>query len=124
VCDRQRGERARADRDGARGRRSEARRRDRQPTPAGAQTYVARLEPAFCVNGFRCKARCDGDGYNAAELRSETRLDALRRALSLRDIANRVRSRRWLLRRRRRRRGAAIRRRSTLDCRRPPVPMW
>ncbi|HJZ74931.1 MAG TPA: Ig-like domain-containing protein [Vicinamibacterales bacterium] len=60
-------------------------------TPPRTQTYVARLAPAFFVTGFGCTEHCDGNGYNRAMLRSETRLDAIRRAVAVRDISDRAR---------------------------------
>jgi uncharacterized protein YfaS (alpha-2-macroglobulin family) len=59
-------------------------------TPPRPQSYTVRLASAFFVQGFRCMAQCDGDSWNVAFLRAEARLDALRRAVSVRDITNRA----------------------------------
>src|SRR5262245_46848940 len=59
--------------------------------PPRPQTYVARLTPAFFVDGFRCVERCDGNEYNVGILRSDAPLDAIRRAISVRDITDRTR---------------------------------
>ncbi len=61
-------------------------------TPARAQSFTIQLEPTLFVDDFRCQASCDADGYNPAHLRSsDVALDALVRAVSVRDLTRRDR---------------------------------
>ncbi|PYR16096.1 MAG: hypothetical protein DMF94_29480 [Acidobacteria bacterium] len=59
-------------------------------TPPAEQSHVVYLDRTFFVHGFYCHNECDADGYNTARLATEVRLDALRRAATVRDITNRV----------------------------------
>jgi hypothetical protein len=59
-------------------------------TPPATQSRVLRLDRTLFVDAFMCRTQCDADGYNLAPLRSEVRLDALRRATTIRDITNRA----------------------------------
>lgn len=57
-------------------------------TPSSEQRYIVRLEPALFVDRFYCASQCDADAYNIAELRANVRLDALKRAATVRDITS------------------------------------
>src|SRR5262249_2540354 len=57
-------------------------------TPGREQSHVVQLEPALFVDQFFCTQQCDGDGYNYARFRGAVRLDAVKRAASIRDITN------------------------------------
>lgn len=59
-------------------------------TPPAEQSHVVHLDRTFFVQGFYCHDECDADGYNTARLRTAVRLDALRRAATVRDITNRA----------------------------------
>lgn len=59
-------------------------------TPPAEQSYVIRLDRTLFVDAFHCRTECDADRYNYAPLRTEVRLDALRRAATVRDITNRA----------------------------------
>jgi len=57
-------------------------------TPSVGQVYVVYLDRTLFVDSFACSSRCDADRYNYARLRAEVRLDALRRAATVRDVTN------------------------------------
>jgi uncharacterized protein YfaS (alpha-2-macroglobulin family) len=57
-------------------------------TPPAEQSHVIQLNPTFFVDAFTCATACDADRYNHAGLRAQVRLDALRRAATVRDITN------------------------------------
>jgi uncharacterized protein YfaS (alpha-2-macroglobulin family) len=59
-------------------------------TPARSQTYVVRLAPTFFVGGLHCSMECDADSYNVTFLRGAATIDALKRAISVRDITTRA----------------------------------
>jgi uncharacterized protein YfaS (alpha-2-macroglobulin family) len=56
-------------------------------TPAQEQNQVVRLERALFVDAFYCRTQCDADAFNSASLRGPVRLDALKRATTVRDIS-------------------------------------
>jgi len=57
--------------------------------PAGkAQHEVLKLEPTFFVDGFRCAAACDPDGYNPLRLRSRVEVGAASRAIEVDDVTD------------------------------------
>ncbi|CAN5638537.1 hypothetical protein BH23ACI1_BH23ACI1_31790 [soil metagenome] len=66
----------------------------RLPSPAGgatpgmAQEYSFDAEQAFFISGFRCRAQCDGDGWNPIELSGEVMVDQFGAALSVVDISS------------------------------------
>lgn len=57
-------------------------------TPGREQSHVVQLERALFVEGFYCRTQCDADGYNVARLSADVRLDALKRATTIRDITD------------------------------------
>ena len=60
--------------------------------PAGkAQELTVKLEPTFFVDGCRCGAACDPDGYNPLRLRSAVSAAALGRRLTVQDVTDRAR---------------------------------
>jgi uncharacterized protein YfaS (alpha-2-macroglobulin family) len=57
--------------------------------PAGkALEETLKLEPAFFVDGFRCRAACDPDDYNPIHLRGRASRQALRKASQATDVTN------------------------------------
>jgi uncharacterized protein YfaS (alpha-2-macroglobulin family) len=54
--------------------------------PSSVQSFVVRLDRAFFVDSFYCRSECDADDYNGVILRGSVRLDALKRAATVRDI--------------------------------------
>ena len=59
--------------------------------PAGkAQELTVKLEPTFFVDGFRCGAACDPDGYNPLRLRSAVSAAALGRRMTVQDVTDRA----------------------------------
>ncbi len=51
-------------------------------TPGQRQEYTIEAEPAFFVNGFECRAECDGDARNVIRMRNEVRVADFAAALS------------------------------------------
>ena len=60
----------------------------RGATPATPQEYVVKLERTLFVEGFRCHAACDPDGYNPLRLRAAVTPRALRRVLKVADVTD------------------------------------
>lgn len=64
----------------------------RVPSPAGAATpgraqiYTVEAEPAFFVDGFRCRTACSGDAFNPLRLRTAVRAADLASSASALDI--------------------------------------
>ena len=57
--------------------------------PAGAdQEETLKLEPAFFVDGFRCRVACDPDDYNPFRLRRRVSRQAVRRATQAADVTD------------------------------------
>lgn len=55
-------------------------------TPGRAQIYTVEAEPAFFVEGFRCRAACSGDAYNPLRFTAPVRAAALAAGASALDI--------------------------------------
>ena len=63
----------------------------RGPRNASAAADLRRPPRAdFFVSGFHCAMECDADGYNVTFLRAPAKIDALKRAISVRDITSRA----------------------------------
>lgn len=64
----------------------------RVPSPAGpatpgtAQTYDIEGEPAFFLDGFECRAQCNGDDRNALQSRTDITIGTFAAALRVQDI--------------------------------------
>ena len=62
------------------------------PSPAGdevagvPQTFIVEVEPAFFVNDFQCRARCDPDYNNPIELRQAVKVTDFAGAVRVTDI--------------------------------------
>jgi len=67
---------------------------DRLPSPAGPatpgkpQSYMLQVEPAFFINGFWCKAECDGDARNPLEMRAPVQIKDFASALKVSDVTS------------------------------------
>ena len=55
-------------------------------TPGAPQSYDVEVEPAFFLDGFECRAQCNGDDRNALQSRSDITVSAFAAALRVTDI--------------------------------------
>ncbi|HKY22459.1 MAG TPA: MG2 domain-containing protein [Vicinamibacterales bacterium] len=56
--------------------------------PGQGQSRRIEVERAFFVDGFQCRVQCDPDGWNPIRLRTGIDIDAVRKALSIRNVTN------------------------------------
>ena len=61
---------------------------DGSATPANPQSFTVPMNQTLFVNDFRCRDACDADNYNFVSLRAAVPFDALRRAVTIRDVTN------------------------------------
>jgi uncharacterized protein YfaS (alpha-2-macroglobulin family) len=57
-------------------------------TPGAAQEFTVQVEPAFFVEGFRCRAGCDPDRANPLMMRNPVRVTDFARALAAADVTD------------------------------------
>ena len=56
-------------------------------TPGAVQAYTIEAEPAFFLNGFECRAQCNGDDRNAIESRVDVTVASFATALRVTDLS-------------------------------------
>jgi uncharacterized protein YfaS (alpha-2-macroglobulin family) len=56
--------------------------------PGVEQSYTIKVEPAFFVDGFRCRTSCDPDRWNPVTMRAPVRADAFGRAVRVQDVTS------------------------------------
>ena len=54
--------------------------------PGQPEHYTIQAEPAFFIQGFRCRAECDGDAWNPIELRTPVKAEEFGAALTVADL--------------------------------------
>ncbi len=59
-------------------------------TPGAVQAYTIEAEPAFFLNGFECRAQCNGDDRNAIESRVDVTVASFATAIRVVDISTAV----------------------------------
>ncbi|HXW08325.1 MAG TPA: MG2 domain-containing protein [Vicinamibacterales bacterium] len=67
---------------------------DQLPSPAGVevpgtvQSYTVKVEPAFFIDGFRCRTSCDPDDWNPIQMRNDVKTSALAAAVRVADVTD------------------------------------